>query len=48
MQPKFDKVDSFYEQRSAVQIEDKWGFIDTHGNFIIEPHFEKASRFFEG
>lgn len=26
----------------------KWGFVDVHGKFVIEPRFERASEFSEG
>jgi len=37
---KFSGAWAFSEELAAVKFEEKWGFIDLKGNFVIEPKFE--------
>lgn len=39
---------SFFEDRAAVLINDKWGFIDRSGNIIIDPQFVEVAYFSNG
>ncbi|EDP6815232.1 hypothetical protein GL567_06580 [Campylobacter lari] len=32
--PIFDEVESFYNKAAIVQLNGKWGFVDTSGNII--------------
>ncbi len=45
--PTFQDVDMFISENgyAAVQISDKWGFIDKAGNITIEPIYDKAFSF---
>ena len=48
-----DKVDylnarSYSDGLAAVKTDKGWGFIDTDGNFAIEPKFEAVGAFSEG
>jgi hypothetical protein len=45
---RWDTALSFDGGRAAVQIGDKWGYIDTTGAVVIEPRFEEAWSFIEG
>ncbi len=51
-EPAFDKTFSracdFSEDRAAVKIGDKWGFIDRTGELVIKPRFDTAVAFSEG
>jgi WG containing repeat len=38
----------FYNDLSRVRVEDKWGFINRHGEVMIETQFENAFPFSEG
>ncbi len=38
----------FSEGMAAIQIKDRWGFIDTTGKIVIEPKFYGPSKFKEG
>ena len=33
---------------AAVRLDDKWGYIDTTGKFVIEPKFQYAGSFRNG
>ncbi len=39
---------SFHEGLAAVQIKDKWGFMDKRGRLVIPPQFIEAGDFSEG
>lgn len=44
IKPQFDNAEGFYEDRAAVKIKDKWGFIDTNGNnFIAKPQYKAVA-----
>jgi hypothetical protein len=38
----------FKEERAAVQIDNKWGYIDPKGSIIVEPQFHEALDSSEG
>ncbi len=42
-----ENVDSFREGFAAVKIDEKWGFIDIHGNIIIKPKYDDIYSFSE-
>lgn len=37
-----------YEGLAPVQVDNRWGFIDTNGRFVINPQFDRAEPFAEG
>jgi hypothetical protein len=39
---KFDWTGIFREGMAAARVKNKWGFINTDGDFVIEPQFEDA------
>jgi hypothetical protein len=41
-------MQSFSEGLAAIRINNKWGFIDTTGKFVIDPRFQYADTFSEG
>lgn len=45
------QVDEFFNEkknRFLINQDDKFGYIDKHGNIVIEPQFESADEFSEG
>jgi WG containing repeat len=48
IQPNFDTIRNFFENRAAFKQNSKWGFIDADGNVIIKPQFEEVTNFVEG
>jgi hypothetical protein len=38
----------FRDNYAPVRKNDLWGYIDTHGNYIVKPVYEKADRFMSG
>lgn len=44
----FRRAHAFHEGMAAVEINDKWGFIDTTGKVIIEPKYFLVNDFSEG
>ena len=44
----FTKTREFSEGLAGVKVGDKWGFIDTTGNFVIKPQFDEVGYFHEG
>ncbi|MFO7612979.1 MAG: WG repeat-containing protein, partial [Clostridia bacterium] len=45
--PLFESAGLFYEGLAAVEVYDKWGYIDEAGRIIIEPEYEKARNFYQ-
>ena len=45
---KYDSVGSFSEGLAEVELNDKWGFIDTMGNVVIPLKYDNAGFFSEG
>ncbi|MBI4748795.1 MAG: WG repeat-containing protein [Acidobacteria bacterium] len=45
---QFQSVNGFQEGLAAVQIDNKWGFINLQGQVVIQPEFEIAYDFSEG
>jgi hypothetical protein len=41
-------IRDFREGMCAIRIDKKWGYIDSHGAFIVTPRFEDAGDFSEG
>lgn len=48
IQPKFDIIRNFSENRAAFKKDSKLGFIDADGNVVIKPQFEEVTNFVEG
>ncbi len=42
---KFESVNNFSEDFAAVQLEKKWGFIDTSGTLVIRAVYDKIAPF---
>lgn len=45
--PQFNEVGCFANGLAPVRLNDKWGYIDKGGKFVIKPQFEYASPFFD-
>lgn len=45
--PQFDDAAPFSEGLAAVKVNDKWGFIDTAGNWAIKPQYTVENGFDE-
>ncbi len=48
LQTDFSSIMGFYEDKAAVKIKGRYGFIDTSGKMIIEPKFIMVGHFNEG
>ena len=49
MKPTYALVQSFMEGLAPVLTEnERWGFIDTKGNMVIQPIYEEVGSFSEG
>jgi hypothetical protein len=52
VEPKYDWVDRFYEERAVVRVRDRYdhlyGYVDDSGRVISKPQFSVAGRFFRG
>ncbi|PIC58298.1 hypothetical protein CSV80_05820 [Sporosarcina sp. P12(2017)] len=46
--PQYDFARDFSEGLAAVKLGDKWGYIDTDGNTVIDFQYDKAFNFSEG
>ena len=44
----FNQVRSFSEGLAAVQVGNKWGYVNPIGEIVIEPQFDDAKNFSEG
>jgi len=44
----FERANRFSDGMAAIQLDDKWGFIDTTGNIVIQPQYDIRSNFSEG
>ncbi|WNZ24541.1 WG repeat-containing protein [Leptolyngbya sp. NK1-12] len=47
IEPEFDQVEPFFEDRAAFKANGKWGFIDPRGTIVITPQFESVGNFFD-
>lgn len=45
---QFDRVRSFAEGLCAVQVGDKWGYIDHTGAWVVQPRYDGAGFFTDG
>lgn len=45
---KYDDAQLFSEGYAAVCLNDKWGYIDENGKYLIEPMYDYAASFSEG
>lgn len=48
IEPRFDHVQDFREERAFVEVGLRWGVIDKSGEFIVEPHLLHGQDFHEG
>lgn len=48
IQPQFTEAYNFFEELAPVKIDNKWGYINKNGNFVIQPQFNSAGTFSEG
>jgi hypothetical protein len=46
--PRFDHADPFIAEIARVQQDNKWGYIDKTGKFIIPPTLKEANSFSQG
>lgn len=46
--PKYDYADDFHNGRAAVQLQGKWGFIDSTGTVIVNPSYDRVESFRDG
>lgn len=42
---KFQEIGFFSEDIASVKMNDKWGYVDTQGKWVIEPRFEEVQEF---
>lgn len=47
IEPKYDEVRSFSDELAAVMQNNKWGYIDTKGNVVIDFKYDMAYSFSE-
>jgi hypothetical protein len=45
---KYVWVGSFYEGRTRVKSNEKWGFVDTDGNEVIPLKYDYVGNFYDG
>ncbi|MGV3603022.1 MAG: WG repeat-containing protein [Dyadobacter fermentans] len=48
MAPKYENIRPFKEGLAAVELDGKWGFIDTAGKEVISPRFDQVTDFQNG
>jgi hypothetical protein len=48
LQVKGEDSDDFSEGLAAVSVNDKWGFIDPRGKWVIPPRFDRVDGFSDG
>lgn len=48
IEPKFDEVFSFKDGLACVEVDEKFGYINSAGDYVIEPQYECALSFSEG
>ena len=48
IKPQFFDATNFAEGLAAVQVDEKWGYVDKTGELIIPPQFEMVWNFSEG
>ena len=44
----FDSVGQFNEGYAPVEVNGKWGFIDTKGEYVVQPQFDDVGAVWEG
>lgn len=45
---EYDEVEPVIEGMAAVEYRDRWGYVDTDGNLVIECQYDDAGNFSEG
>jgi hypothetical protein len=45
---KYDNVNDFNEGRARVELNNKWGYVDTEGNEVVPPKYDNVNDFHEG
>ncbi|MCB0737502.1 MAG: WG repeat-containing protein, partial [Bacteroidetes bacterium] len=48
VEPKFDFIQPFEQDRAIIILNDKWGVINLEGEYVIEPEFERIERIKQG
>lgn len=48
IQPKYEYASDFSEEKAAVKLNGKWGFVDRDGNVVVEPKYAKVEKFNNG
>lgn len=48
VEPKYDEIYSFSNDRALIKINDKYGYLNTKGEEIIKPKYYEACSFSEG
>jgi hypothetical protein len=41
---RFDSAEKFSEGRAAVEVNERWGVIDTGGRFVVKPRFKSVFK----
>lgn len=45
---RFDNPPAFCEGLAAVEVDGKWGFIDTSGDYIVKPQYDEVRYYISG
>jgi len=45
VQPTYMATMPFSERLAGVQVSGKWGFVDKHGNLVIQPAYDEVGYF---
>jgi len=48
LSPEFEDMGEYKNGGVAVQKNNKWGYIDSHGQYIIEPIYDRVDKWFCG
>ena len=45
MPPQFENADEFSEGLAAVKVKNKWGYINSAGQVVVEPNLDRVYTF---
>ena len=48
VEPRFDFIDEFHEDRALVRLGGLYGFVDSNGKVVVEPQYALAGRYRNG